>query len=249
MRVVLALVRSEAVSLAGNFSADLAPRAGPKRLKAAALRAARTSPRSATAWRAASSWTWTATPRRATPPPPSPSSSARRWVALAAATNANGHGATEQGIKDAFEALVSPEERAHRLRQDLWVFAQLPRHRGRAAQQRRGARVQVPVPRAGARTRTLAALGRFLADFRAVSYRLCATGTSSPSIASRRCSPSCPGLRRPGMRQRLAEDLRLFGKVLESTFRAVSRRALLRERAFERAEAEALRDRYLPPPA
>ena len=51
------------------------------------------------------------------------------------------------------------------------------------------------------------------------------------------------------MRQRLAEDLRLFGKVLESTFRAVSRRALLRERAFERAEAEALRDRYLPPPA
>ncbi len=255
VRVVLALVRSEAVSLAGFFSADLAPRAGPKRLKAAALRAARDIAKECD--RVA---------RRILVDldrdPEAPRAAAAAFtqlfraqvVALAAALGSNGHGATEQGIKDAFEALVSPEERAHRLRQDLWVFAQLCRAT-EAALRRNDAAAEEPGNEgaaSAARQRAdahLAALGRFLADFHAVSYQLLRYGDFEPFDRFAALLTELPWPPEgPGMRQRLAEDLRLFGKVLESTFRAVSRRALLRERAFERAEAEALRDRYLPPP-
>ncbi|HET9450921.1 MAG TPA: hypothetical protein VFO83_08575 [Aggregicoccus sp.] len=256
VRVVLALVRSEAVSLAGFFSADLAPRAGPKRLKAAALRAARDIAKECD--RVA---------RRILVDldrdPEAPRSAAAAFsqlfraqvVALAAALGANGHGAIEQGskdqgIKDAFEALVSPEERAHRLRQDLWVFAQLCR--ATEAALRRNDSEPAGAQSAASRRADahLAALGRFLADFHAVSYQLLRYGDFEPFDRFAALLTELPWPPEgPGMSQRLAEDLRLFGKVLESTFRAVSRRALLRDRAFERAEAEALRDRYLPPPA
>ena len=251
VRVVLALVRSEAVSLAGFFSTELAPRAGPKRLKAAALRAARDIAKECD--RIA---------RRILVDldrdPEAPRGAAAAFanlfraqvVALAAALGSNGHGASEQDIKDAFEALVSPEERAHRLRQDLWVFAQLCRATEGALRRNDAAPEEAPSPESRRADAHLAALGRFLADFHAVSYQLLRYGDFEPFDRFAALLTELPWPPEgPGMRSRLAEDLRLFGKVLESTFRAVSRRALLRERAFERAEAETLRDRYLPPPA
>ncbi|MBF5042565.1 hypothetical protein FGE12_09150 [Aggregicoccus sp. 17bor-14] len=252
VRVVLALVRSEAVSLVGFLNAELAPRAGPKRLKAAALRAARDLAKECER-----------ISRRVLvdldrdPEAPAHAAAAFRTlfreqvVALAAALGANGHSSPE----DAFEALVSPEERAHRLRQDLWVFAQLCRAtEGALRRDEAAGAAGAPGPDASDTARRadahLAALGRFLADFHAVSYQLLRYGDFEPFDRFAALLTELPWPPEgPGMRQRLAEDLRLFGKVLESTFRAVSRRALLRERAFERAEAEALRDRYLPPPA
>ena len=121
--MVLALVRSEAVSLVGFFRDELATQVGPKRLKAASLRAARTSPRRPTASPARCCSTWRSAPD-------APMKAAVAFTALFRAQVVALVEALEPGSatgEDAFQQLVAPEAMAQRLRKDLWVFGQLCR--------------------------------------------------------------------------------------------------------------------------
>jgi hypothetical protein len=233
-RVVLALVRSEAVSLVGFLRQELATGVGPKRLKAAGLRAARDIAKEThrivrevlveqdgardTSMKAAAAFTQLF---RA------------QVVALVEALEP-GAAAGE----DAFTALVSPEALAQRLRKDLWVFGQLCRATETAL---RG-------EEAAAAESTLNALKSYLGYFQDGGYQLLRYSDYEPFDRFTALLVELPwppdG---PGIRSRLAEDLRHFTQTLESTFASVSRRGLLHGRSFDRKEAEALRDRFLTP--
>ena len=76
----------------------------------------------------------------------------------------------------------------------------------------------------------------------------CATRTTTPSTASRRSWWSCPGRPKgPASATAWRRTCARFAQTLETTFHAVSRRSLLQGRGFDRPDAEALRDRFLPP--
>jgi hypothetical protein len=138
--------------------------------------------------------------------------------------------------EDAFAHLVSHEAIAQRLRKDLWVFGQLCRATETALRSE-----DVPAAEAA-----LSAFKSYLGYFQDVSYQLLRYSDYEPF--DRFCAllvelPWPP--EGPGIRHRLAEDLRQFTPTLESTFTSVSRRVLLQGRAFDRKDAEALRDRFL----
>ncbi|MCP3104430.1 hypothetical protein LZ198_36760 [Myxococcus sp. K15C18031901] len=236
VRVLLALVRSETHALAAWMHSDLSPRAGAKPLQAAALRAARDLARETerigrevlaqvdrepdAAARAAGAFT---TLLRA------------QVVALVEALAPNG--GLNEGV---FDGLVSPQDAALRLRKDLWVYAQLCR----VAE---GHLRNDDVPAA---ERALDAIKSFLTYFHDGGYQLLryadydAFDRFTALLVELPWPPEGPGIR-----ARLAEDLRRFGQTLESTFHAVSRRTLLQGRGFDRQEAEALRDRFFPAPS
>jgi hypothetical protein len=231
-RVVLALVRSEAVSLVGFLRQELATQVGPKRLKAAGLRAARDIAKEThriarevlaeldggkdSSGKAAAAFTQLF---RA------------QVVALVHALEPSA--ATGE---DAFTPLVSQEAMAQRLRKDLWVFGQLCRATETAL---RAEEVQ-------AAERPLAALKSYLAYFQDVSYQLLRYSDYEPFDRFSALLVELPWPPEgPGIRSRLAEDLRHFTQTLESTYTSVSRRVLLQGRSFDRKDAEALRDRFL----
>jgi hypothetical protein len=226
-RVVLALVRSEAVSLVGFLRQELATQVGPKRLKAASLRAAR--------------------------------DIAKETHRIAKEVLAEGDGAEDAPMKaavaftalfraqlvflvevlapgtatgeDAFTQLVSPEAMA-------WFFGQLCRATETALRSEDVAAAEA----------CLTGLKSYLGYFQDVGYQLLrysdyeAFDRFSALLVELPWPPEGPGIR-----HRLAEDLRHFTPTLESTFTAVSRRVLLQGRAFDRKDAEALRDRFLAP--
>ncbi|MBJ6762045.1 hypothetical protein JGU66_14825 [Myxococcaceae bacterium JPH2] len=236
IRVLLALVRGECSALANYMHTELSPKAGPKPLQAAALRAARDlaketdriarevlvdldrepeAPR-----RAADAFT---TVLRA------------QVVALAEALFPGA--ATGD---DAFAQLTSAQDAALRLRKDLWVYAQLCR----------AAEAHLRADDVPSAERVLEALRSFLDYFHDGGYQLLryADYDAFDRFTSLLVELPWPP-EGPGIRSRLAEDLRRFSQTLETTFHAVSRRALLQGRGFDRQEAEALRDRFLPPAA
>ncbi len=232
VRVVLAMIRSEALSLVGYLRNELTPKAGPKPLQAACVRVARDIAREteriareelveldrdrAAASRASRAFTVLFQ---------------NQVVALCEAL-APGSASGEA----AFESLTSPEEAAERVRKDLWVFAQLCR----AAEQHLR---NEDVPAAEA---VIGSIVTFLGYFQDGSYQ-CLRYTDYEAFdrffALLTELPWPP--EGPAVRTRLVEDLKAFSLVLETAFSAVSRRALLRGMAFDRAEAELLRDRYL----
>ncbi len=234
-RVVLALVQSEAVSLVAYLRQELATQAGPKRLKAAGLRAAR--------------------------------DIAKETQRIAREVLAEMDGAREASVKtasaftqlfraqvvalmralepgaaageDAFTPLMSQEAMAQRLRKDLWVFGQLCR----------ATETALRAEDASAAEHTLTALRSYLGYFQDVSYQFLRYADYEPFDRFTALLVELPWPPEgPGIRNRLAEDLRHFSQTLEATFASVSRRVLLHGRSFDRKEAEALRDRFLAPP-
>ncbi|AEI68434.1 hypothetical protein [Corallococcus macrosporus] len=236
VRVLLALVRSEANALASWMHAELSPKAGSKSLQAATLRAARDIARETervarevlvnldrdaeAPLRAAAAFT--AVLRT-------------QVVALVEALAPNG--GLSEGV---FDELMSPQEGALRLRKDLWVYAQLCR----------SAESHLRAEDVPAAERALDALKLFLGYFHDGSYQLLRYGDYDAFDRFTSLLVELPWPPEgPGIRARLAEDLRRFIQTLESTFHAVSRRTHLQGRGFDRQDAEALRDRFLTTPA
>ncbi|WP_224246353.1 hypothetical protein [Hyalangium gracile] len=233
-RVVLALVRSEAVSLMGFLRNELATQVGPKRLKAASLRAARDIAKE--------------TNRIAREVlvdleahPDAPMKAAIAFTALFRAQVVALVEALEPGAatgEEAFQQLVAQESMAWRLRKDLWVFGQLCR----------GTELALRSEDVAAAEAALSAFKSFLSYFQDVSYQLLrysdyeAFDRFAALLVELPWPPEGPSIR-----QRLAEDLRQFTPTLEHTFTSVSRRVALQGRSFDRKEAEALRDRFLAP--
>lgn len=233
-RVVLALVRSETVSLVGFLRHELATQAGPKRLKAAGLRAARDIAKEA---QRIAKEVLAETPGAA-------DASIKAAVAFTTLFRAQIVAlvdALEPGSitgEDAFTQLVLPEAMAQRLRKDLWVFGQLCRTTEMAM---RSEDVQ-------AAEAALSALKSYLGYFQDVSYQLLRYSDYEPFDRFAALLMELPWPPEgPGIRHRLAEDLHRFIPTLESTFASVSRRVLLQGRSFDRKDAEALRDRFLAP--
>lgn len=232
VRVLLALVHSEAVSLSGYLRTELAPNAGPRNLKAASLRVARDIAKETerigrevlTKLEGDANAAGTA---------------CEAFTALFRAQVVAMAEALAPGIapgEDAFEQLVSPQEAALRLRRDLWVFAQLCKT---AENNLRSDDVPGAEP-------SIRAIEAFLKFFQDVSYQLL---RYSDYEAFDRFGALLTELPWPpegtGIRLRLAEDIRQFCQTLEGTWAAVGRRAQLQGRSFDRKEAEALRDRFL----
>jgi hypothetical protein len=233
-RVVLALVRSEAVSLVAFFRDELATQVGPKRLKAASLRAARDIAKE--------------TNRVAREVlgdlEGAPDASMRAAIAITTLFRAQVVGLVEAlapgstSGEDAFHPLVAPEAMAQRLRKDLWVFGQLCRTTELALRSEDVAAAET----------ALSAFKSYLGYFQDVSYQLLRYSDYEPFDRFSALLVELPWPPEgPSIRHRLAEDLRQFTPTLESTFSSVSRRVLLQGRTFDRKDAEALRDRFLAP--
>lgn len=233
-RVVLALVRSEAVSLVGYLRQELATQVGPKRLKAASLRAARDIAKETN--RIAREVLVELDGAKDTP-----MKAAVAFTQLFRAQVVALVEALEPGTlatQDAFTPLVAQEALAQRLRKDLWVFGQLCRATETALRAE-----EVPAAEG-----TLTALKAFLGYFQDVSYQLLRYSDYEPFDRFTALMVELPWPPEgPGIRHRLAEDLRQFTQTLEATFASVSRRVLLQGRSFDRKDAEALRDRFLAP--
>ncbi|HYO54426.1 hypothetical protein [Archangium sp.] len=232
VRVLLALVRSEAISLVGYMKNELAPKAGPKPLQAASLRAARDIARETE--RIARDILVELDRDRAAAARASYAFTQLFQNQVVALTEALAPGSATGEAP--FEQLASPMEAAERLRKDLWVFAQLCR----AAE---GHLRNDDVQSAEA---VISSIVAFLGYFQDGSYQLLryvdyeAFDRFSALLTELPWPPEGPAVR-----TRLIEDLRGFSMVLENTFAAVSRRAQLRGFNFDRAEAELLRDRFL----
>ncbi len=234
VHVVLALVRSEAVSLVGYLRQELATQVGPKRLKAAALRSARDITREAQ--RINRDLLVDAESDQDALLQAGDAFTELFRHQVAALVEALEPGAASGA--DAFSQLVSREAMAQRLRKDLWVFGQLCRATETALRAEN-------LPSA---EKAMAALKAFLGYFQDVGYQLLRYSDYEPFDRFTALLVEMPWpAEGPAMRHRLAEDLRQFSQVLEGAFTSVSRRVLLQGRSFDRKDAEALRDRFLSP--
>ncbi|MBI3185014.1 MAG: hypothetical protein HYZ28_22975 [Myxococcales bacterium] len=233
-RVILALVRSESMTLAGHFKVELAARAGQKRHQGAALKAARDIARETERIQrrlsegndASGEWMLQAAVDFTT--------LFRRQICTLAS-------ALQPGLsgEDLFRKLVNRSEMAQRLRADLWVLAELCKD----------AEANLRTENADAAP-ALFCLARFIAYFQEVSYQLLRYGDyeafdRSAGLVLEMGEPP----KGPVARARLAEDLRLFSQVAETTFAAVNRRSELGGRKFDLAEAKKLASRFRPEPA
>ena len=138
-----------------------------------------------------------------------------------------------RGATEGFSRLVSAPLVAQRLRNDLWVSAQLAREAASALEGRAD-----PAPQ-------LAALLRFLDYFQDGSYQLLRYGDLEAVdrflaiVGDASASPEGPlG------RARLAEDCNLFADAVEALFVRVGRRTEVTGRRFDRAHADAVLDRF-----
>lgn len=135
-----------------------------------------------------------------------------------------------------FDARSERREQARRLRLDLFAYRQVCGFAENA----------LPGDHEVDAARALSALHGFAAYFRDVSYQLLRYSDFEPFdrfaaiVAETDKLPSGPV-----QRQRLAQDCKLFGAVLDRTFSAVGRREDLADVPFEDAESRKLADRYL----
>jgi hypothetical protein len=134
--------------------------------------------------------------------------------------------------REIFDDYVSRQEQARRLRQDLWAFREVCRRVERTAQ--RGTTEGLE----GA----LRGLRRFLAYFHDVSYQLLRYGDYAPFDRFIQIVQEADVARlgQPRVRRQLRDDCRAFGEVLAQTFAAVSKREELGGQPFVEAEAKAL---------
>jgi hypothetical protein len=227
-RVVLALVRSEALTLVGYLRTELAPRVTLRRQQGAGIRIARDLSRLADE-----------IGRRLRQEADDPArvldiatSAAEQLkaqiVRLAAAVEAR------LPADESFTRLVSPVVLAQRLRNDLWVFAQL----ARAADEALAGGSDEAV-------RAVDALGAFLSYFQDVSYQLLRYGDLQAfdqfAAILREAGPIPSG---PMARARLAGDCRAFAEAAEGCFVAVGRRSDVAGRRFDEPHARAVLGRF-----
>lgn len=227
-RVVLAVVRSEATSLAGFLTGEALQGAEDGRLKATAVRCARVLLRELERLQGA-----------AADGPGAAAGSLRQLLEAQVLAFGAVLGWTGEG---GYEALCAPGPRTERLRQDLWVLSALCRA---TAQHLRTGPTQDGQGPDG--SRALEGLRRFLGDFQEVGFQLLRFG-DMPGLERAAALIHEPMVPPDGAarRERMAEDCLRLGQAAESLFTAVSRRAQLRASGFDRAAAEAVRDRYLP---
>ena len=227
-RVVLALVRSEMLTLVGYLRTELAPRVSLRRHQGAALKVAReltrVSEESGRRMR-----TEADDPGRVLDIAASTAEQLKAQVLrLAAAIEAR------LPADESFPRLVSPAVLAQRLRNDLWVFARLARSADEALSE--GAEKGVAA---------LDALGAFLSYFQDVSYQLLRYGdllAFDEFAAILREAGAMPT--GPMARARLAEECRTFAEAAEACFVAVGRRSDVAGRRFDEPHAKAVLARF-----
>jgi hypothetical protein len=226
-RVVLALVRSEALTLVGYLKSEVAAKATLRKHQGAALRSARDITRLAEAMgkrlrQGAEGAQVLAVAAEYT-------QELRRQVArLAAAVD------SRLSPEDGFARLASPVVMAQRLRNDLWVFAQLARE------------VDGELTRAGGDAgRPLQVLLSFQSYFQDVAYQLLRYGDLAPidQLAAMLREVDHPPSGPMG-RARLAQDCRDFAEAAEACFVAVGRRSDVAGRRFDEAHARAVLARF-----
>jgi hypothetical protein len=226
-RVLLALVQSEALTLTRYLRNEVAPRAATRAWQNAALRAARNlAQKTRTISRAMAGEGAVDDERLRGAASDFKALFEGAVVELARAVEA-------RGAAEGFSRLVSPPLVAQRLRNDLWVSAQLAREAATA--------LEAP----GDASAPLGALLRFLEYFQDGSYQLLRYGDLEAvdrflSIVGD-ASQSPEG---PLARSRLAEDCNLFADAAEALFVRVGRRREVTGRRFDRAHAEAVLDRF-----
>jgi hypothetical protein len=227
-RVVLALVRSEALTLVGYLRTELAPRVTLRRHQGAALRASKDLSRLADELgrrlrQEADD------PERVLDIAASAANQLRAQVVrLASAVEAR------LPADESFTRLVSPVVLGQRLRNDLWVFAQL----ARSADEALGAGSDQAI-------HAVDALGAFLSYFQDVSYQLLRYGdlhAFDQFAAILREAGAIPA--GPMARARLAEECRAFAEAAEGYFVAVGRRSDVTGRRFDESHARAVLARF-----
>lgn len=228
-RVVLALVRSELVSLVGYLKTELAAKAGKKRHQGAALKAARELTRESARIAKKLAEAANAGPALQVAAVEFTELVRKQIVLLAGVLDPELAGAS-------FSQLVSRSEMARRLRRDLWVFSALCREAESAL------KTNLELSEVA-----LATLRRYLTFFHEVSYQLLRYGDYEAvdrfAALLLEIEHAPPG---PVARQRLAEDCRMFSAVAETTFAAVNRRSTLAGKSFDLAEAESLLVSFAP---
>jgi hypothetical protein len=134
-----------------------------------------------------------------------------------------------------FESISSPVERAERLRTDLWAFATLAEGAARALRKGPG----------GPSRNALATLQGFLRYFHGVGYQLLRHGDFEPFDRFARLlleTSRIPDGDAP--RERLADDLHLFSQMAQTALGHVTRRSTLAGRRFDEKAARALMSRF-----
>jgi hypothetical protein len=228
-RVILALIRSESVSLVGYLRGELAIRVAQKRHKTMAIRVARDIQREvervhALLWGDEAAGTVT------------PFQIAVDLTQLFRAQLVHLARAVAPGLEGLdFDAWVSRVDMAERLRTDLWAFAELCRKADLALR-------DTDHPTAAA---ALAHLREYAAYFQDVSYQLLRYGDYEPldrftGILLELEEPPAG----PVARLRLAEDCGLFAELAATLESAVGRRSDLARRKLDKQRAQALVDRF-----
>ena len=226
-RVLLSLVQSEALTLARYLRNEVAPRTATRTWQHAALRAARAVAQKTRTLSRALSGEGALDDERLR-------GAARDFTALFEGAVVELARAVEaRGASEGFTRLVAPALVAQRLRNDLWVSAELAREAAAVLEGRTDASVQ------------LRALLRFLDYFQDGSYQLLRYGDLEAvdrflSIAGE----AAQSLDGPLARSRLGEDCALFGDSAEALFLRIGRRSEITGRRFDRAHAEAVLDRF-----
>ncbi len=226
-RVLLSLVQSEALTLTRYLRNEVAPKTATRTWQNAALRAARN-----LAQRTRS--IFQALPAEGAVEEEQLRGAARDFTALFEGAVVELARAVEaRGATEGFSRLVSPPLVAQRLRNDLWVSAELAREAAAA--------LEGQANPAG----NLGALLRFLDYFQNGSYQLLryddleAVDRFLSIVGDASQSPAGPLAR-----ARLAEDCALFADAAEALFVRVGRRREVTGRRFDRAHAEAVLDRF-----
>lgn len=230
-RVILSLVRSEALTLVGYLQSDVATHAGIKRHKAGALKVAREITReSERIWRELAT-TQDDSEAITTAAVALTQLFRKQLITLARVVD------TQLTADVSFGALVSLETRSDRLRRDLWVFAELCR----------SAEACFRDPPQGEPEEIFASLREYLTYFQDVSYHLLRyvdfeTFDPFAVLFSKLEEPPAGG----PARERLANHFQRFAQQIESMIAAVNRRAELRGKKMDLAEADALLARFRP---
>ena len=231
-RVVLALVRSEALTLIGYLKDEAAPHLEKKRHRVGILKLARDLQR---AVRSVSEQLVGDLSERGSEYGAAVGLTATLRLGIVALARVLDIAPPEEG--DDFSALVSTEEMAQRLRQDLWAFADLCR----SAQ---GA-FALDDDDGDAAMDALGYLREYVGYFQDVSYHLLRYGDfeAFDRFAERISALVLPP-EKAGERARLAEECRLFTRAAEATFDHAARRSELLGQRFDRHAAERLRSRF-----
>jgi hypothetical protein len=234
-RVLLALIRSEGATLARFLQDELAAQATLKRHKAVALRCARDLV--AESDRVANEIVKPA----GRDPLPLRDAAAQLGELLGdlIALLARALDPKLAG-EELFARLVSRAERSGRLRQDLWILATLCENLEQALRHCHEAEAE----------RGLFAVRAFLDYFHQVSYQLLRFADFEPFDRLAQLLHELPQLPPgPAARERLADDAKELGKLVNHTFVQVSRRADLGGRPFDEEAALTLLEQFLVGPA